>query len=110
MVATQLKLLINELGISQRQFALKINLDPGYLSRILQGKVIPPERILLLIENVFNVNHKWIVTGEGETFSTQGISLIKKQIAETIDSLDDRQVEALKAFLKYLQQEKNSEK
>ena len=102
MISDRLKILLNELNISQRQFALKINLDPGYFSRIIQGKVTPPDRILLLIENVFNVNKKWLETGEGEIFSNQGISLSKKQIIESIDILNDEQVNAVSSFIKYL--------
>ena len=49
MIHERLKILLKELGISQRQFALAINLDPGYFSRIIQGKVTPPDRILLLL-------------------------------------------------------------
>lgn len=102
MICERLKILLKELNISQRQFAMKINLDAGYFSRIIQGKVNPPDRILLLIENVFNVNKNWLEDGEGEMFSTQGISLAKKQILESIDTLNDEQVNAVFSFIKYL--------
>ena len=102
MICDRLKTLLNELNISQRQFAMKIHLDPGYFSKIMQGKVNPPDRILLLIENVFNVNKSWLETGEGEIFSNQGISLTKKQVLESIDSLTDEQVNAVSSFIKYL--------
>lgn len=102
----RLKVLLSELNISQRQFAMKINLDAGYFSRIMQGKVTPPDRILLLIENVFNVNKKWLEGGEGEIFSTQGASLAKKQVLESIDALNDEQVNAVSSFIKYLTETK----
>lgn len=102
MICDRLKTLLNELNISQRQFAIKIHLDPGYFSKIMQGKVNPPDRILLLIENVFHVNKSWLETGEGEIFSNQGISLAKKQVLESIDSLTDEQVNAVSSFIKYL--------
>ena len=92
--------------MSQRQFAMKINLDAGYFSRIIQGKATPPDRILLLIENVFNVNKKWLEEGDGEIFSTQGVSLSKKQVLESIDSLNDEQVNAVSSFIKYLTEAK----
>lgn len=103
----RLKLLLKELNMSQRQFALKINLDPGYFSRIIQGKVQPPDRILLLIENVFHVNKTWLETGEGEIFVSQNISLAKKQVLELIDSLDDEQTKAVSAFIQYLMDNQN---
>ena len=107
MVCDRLKILLNELNISQRQFAMKINLDAGYFSKIMRGKVNPPDRILLLIENVFNVNKDWLENGQGEIFSNQGISLAKKQILESIDSLSDEQVNAVSSFIKYLTDNKN---
>lgn len=107
MINERLKVLLKELDISQRQFALKINLDAGYFSRIIQGKVNPPDRILLLIENVFNVNKNWLEHGEGDIFSNQGISLAKKQVLESIDTLNDEQVNAVSSFIKYLTEDKN---
>lgn len=102
MICERLKILLEELNISQRQFAMKINLDAGYFSRIMQGKVNPPDRILLLIENIFNVNKDWLENGQGEIFSNQGISLAKKQILESIETLNDEQVSAVSSFIKYL--------
>ena len=102
-----IKILLDELNISQRQFAMKINLDAGYFSKIMRGKVNPPDRILLLIENVFNVNKDWLENGQGEIFSNQGISLAKKQVLESIDSLSDEQVNAVSSFIKYLTENKN---
>jgi DNA-binding helix-turn-helix protein len=106
MINERLKILLKELGLSQRQFAMKINLDAGYFSRIIRGKVNPPDRILLLIENVFNVNKDWLENGEGEIFSGKDISLAKKQILESIEMLSDEQIHAVSSFLKYLTENK----
>ncbi len=108
MISERLKILLTELHISQRQFAKKINLDAGYFSRIMQGKVTPPDRILLLIENVFHVNKKWLEEGEGEMFSTPDLSLAKKQVLESIDALNDEQINAVSAFIKYLTEYKSN--
>lgn len=108
MISDRLKLLLEELHISQRQFAIKINLDPGYFSRILNGKVMPPDRILLLIENVFHVNREWLEEGKGEMFSISDFSTAKKQVLEAIDTLNDEQINAVSAFIKYLTEYKNS--
>ena len=102
MIHERLKILLEELHISQRQFAMKIHLDSGYFSKIIHGKVNPPDRILLLIENVFHVNKDWLENGQGEMFSDQGISLAKKQVLESIDSLSDEQVNAVSSFIRYL--------
>lgn len=102
MLNERLKLLLKDLHMSQRQFAMKINLDAGYFSRIIQGKVNPPDRILLLIENVFHINPKWLEEGIGEMYSEQGISLARKQVLESIEFLNDEQIKAVSSFIRYL--------
>ena len=102
MISERLKVLLNELKISQRQFAHKINLDPGYFSKILHGKVTPSQRILLLIENVFHVNKQWLEEGKGNIFTTQDVSCTKNQVLDSINSLTDEQVHAVSAFIRYL--------
>ena len=106
MICDRLKALLKELNLSQRQFAKKINLDPGYFSRIMRGKVHPPDRILLLIETVFGVNKNWLEKGEGEMFVSQDVSLVKRNVLELIDSLSDEQVNAVSSFMKYLMESK----
>lgn len=109
MISDRLKTLLEKLNLSQRQFALKINVDPGYFSRIMNDKATPNDRILLLIETVFNVNKQWLETGDGEIFKNPIDSLAKKQILESIDVLNDEQVNAVSSFIKYLLED-NKEK
>lgn len=103
MLYQRLKYLLKELNLSQRQFALKLGLDPGYFSRIVQGKVTPPDRILLLIEGVFHVNGTWLRTGNGDPFTDKDVSPIKQEMLDMIDKLDDNEVKAVLSFLHYLQ-------
>ncbi|MCI9350180.1 MAG: helix-turn-helix transcriptional regulator [Oscillibacter sp.] len=106
MICDRLKILLEELNLSQRQFAKRINLDPGYFSRIMRGKVCPPDRILLLIETVFGVDKNWLEKGEGEIFTARDISQAKRSVLELIDSLNDEQVNAVSSFMKYLMGDK----
>lgn len=102
MVSDRIKILLQELGLSQRQFAMRINLDAGYFSKIVQGKVNPPNRILLLIETVFGVNKSWLEEGEGEIFLESSASVTKRKLLNTIELLNEEQLAAVEAFIKYL--------
>ena len=104
MIANNLKKVINELGISQRQFAMRIGTDPGYVSKILNDKVEVNERMLLLIENVFNVNRRFLEFGEGEMFKTAPVPSTKDKILGIIDTLDEQQINSVAAFLKFLKE------
>lgn len=103
MFCERLQLLLNKLGLSQRQFAEGIRLDPGHFSRIIQGKAAPSRRILLLIERVYHVNTTWLETGEGQIFhSNDEPNWEKADVLHIIDTLDDRQIHSVLVFLKYL--------
>lgn len=104
MLQDRLKDLLAELDISQRQFAMKIGLDPGYFSRIIRGKQEPTERLFLLIEGVFHVNRKWLESGDGPIFRDSGLSKTRKDVLELIGDLDEEQLKAVLAFLQYLRQ------
>lgn len=106
MLHERLQFLRKELNLSQRQFALRLGLDPGYVSRILRGKSVPSERILLLIENLFHVNRKWLDCGEGPVFKDSALSKNRKELLDLIQTLDEEQIQAALAFLHYLQKEK----
>lgn len=97
-----LKQLLQELQLSQRQFAQALCLDPGYFSRIIQGKTPLNSRLQLLIENTFNVNGEWLRTGEGRMFRTNADSAIKNKILSDIGRLNEDQLILLDSFIQYL--------
>lgn len=104
MVPTNLKLLIETLNLSQRQFATKLNLDAGYLSRILNGKSEPPERILLLVESVFDVDGDWLRTGKGDMFKENGLTPLKRELLYTVDSLNQEDAQAVLDFALFIKE------
>ena len=106
MISDKFKILLDELDISQRQFALRMNIDPGYISKIVNGKAEPSDKILLLVENIFCVNKEWLENGEGEIFSSSEISAAKKELFQLIENLSDDEVESVIAFIKYLKDNK----
>lgn len=107
-VHDNLKILLQELNLSQRQFALALCLDPGYFSRIIQGKTPLNSRLQLLIEKTFNVNGEWLRTGDGSMFIVPNDSAIKTKVLAEIDKLNDSQLILIDSFIQYLK--KNPEK
>lgn len=106
MLAERVKALIGELGLSQRQFSLKVDIDTGYLSKIIQGKVVPSDRILKVIANTFDVNIEWLKTGEGEMFTSDSNTASRRRVLGLIDSLDDNQLDQVTKFIKcFLEEE-----
>lgn len=65
----QIKNLIEILNISQSDFSRQTDIDTAYLSRLLNGKKAIGPKILNKIILTFNVNRRWLETGEGDVFS-----------------------------------------
>lgn len=103
-ICDNLKLLLQALNLSQRQFAQALCLDPGYFSRIISGKTPLNSRLQLLIENTFMVNGEWLRTGEGSMFTVSASpdSAVKSKVLMQIDHLDEDQLALLDSFIQFL--------
>lgn len=64
------KQLRKEMGLSQTQFANRINLSQGALSQIENGYSSLSMESLKKISDAFNVNCNWLVKGNGEMFQS----------------------------------------
>ena len=99
-LTNNLKQLLQTLNISQRQFAQRLYLDPGYFSKIIAGKMPLNSRLQLLIENTFKVNGEWLRTGEGDMFQVPSDSAVKSRVLDAVDKLNDSQLMLLESFIK----------
>lgn len=55
--------------LTLREFADKVGADPGYLSKLENGKSINPSvRFVARTAFAFRANHNWLLTGEGDPF------------------------------------------
>lgn len=57
-------------GLTQEQFAERINLSRNYLWMLESGSRTPSDRTIKDICREFGVNEDWLRTGEGEPFRT----------------------------------------
>ena len=67
----RIKLIRSELQISQNEFSKKIFISQSSLGEIETGVRKVNDRIIQLICSEFNVNKKWIKTGQGNMFDIE---------------------------------------
>ena len=79
-VNERLTLARKTLNLTQRDFAEKISVATGYVSSMEIGNRKVNPRVMKLVSVIFNVNIKWLETGEGEMFYTD----TEKEIEEII--------------------------
>ncbi len=80
-ISKRVRELIDALGITQREFADKLNLTPAFINNVLnQGKSFSQETIIK-ISFKFRVNINWLLSGEGDMFIPSAEE-IHKQVDE----------------------------
>ena len=77
-------------GLTQEQFADRINLSRNYLWMLENGSRVPSDRTIKDICREFGVNEEWLRTGEGEPFRAPEVDAqLATFIAEITDGDSD---------------------
>lgn len=63
---TRIKTIRANSKLSQADFGAKINVSQNYIWMIEKGERVPSDRTIADICREFNVNEKWLRTGEGD--------------------------------------------
>lgn len=89
-----------EKGLSQQEFADKLNIKRGTIANYECGRNEPIDAVINLICREFNVNEAWLRTGEGEMFipmdrETEIARLTVNLFTEESDSFKNRFVSLL---------------
>lgn len=79
-VAGRIKFLIKSMGMSQGQFARKLDIDPGNISKHLNGKLPISRGLINRIAVDLGVSKNWLATGTGTPFEKH------QQTPSTIES------------------------
>lgn len=66
----RIKSLRKKLGLTQQEFANKLNISRSNIGNIENGIIKLSERNIKDICKIYNVNENWLKTGEGSMFST----------------------------------------
>jgi len=85
----RIRLLIKELGLSQKDFAEKLSMDQGAIAKHLNGTRPVGKNVEYKILKEYNVNRHWWDTGEGDIFNKQDVrSVTNGRLAETEDTVE----------------------
>ena len=89
-----------KLGLTQSEFGEKIGISQNYVWMIEKGDRVPSDRTVADICRVFNVDHCWLETGEGEMFRAESADaeltrLVGELMADKPGSFRQRVITAL---------------
>lgn len=99
-IASRLKLIREQLGLKQKDFAEKLNISGPTLSDLEKGKYKPGHELYYNISKEYNVNLYYLLFGDGEMFASPA-----GETAERIEKLAEENSEVRK-FLRYFERSK----
>lgn len=95
----RLKQVRQSYGLTQQQFAESINVSRNYIGLIEIGQREPSDRTISDICREFNVNEKWLRTGEGSMFVPKTLYQEMGEIVQAASRVDP---EKARKFFDYL--------
>ncbi len=109
----RLQLILDEQHIKQKDLAKTIKVTESYVSNMLNGKRSNlSEALALLIEQVYGYSSQWILTGQGERYTTQSnipeLSPKKKRLISEIEKMPESDLDAVKVFIDSLDKYKKA--
>ena len=115
---TRIKILRQELRLSQEEFANKIGFTRGAIANAELGRAEIRPQFISLSCNTFNVNETWLRTGEGEMFNemdreeqiayylgdifSEPGDTFKKRLVAALAAMDESEWAAVEAFARKL--------
>lgn len=100
-VNERVRLLRNQLGLTQNDFATKIDSTLATISRTENGGTNPQQKMINRIIEVFSVNRDWILHGKGEMFTE---NVVKATNRESVNPWENALVKELKEEVTFLRE------
>lgn len=121
----RIKQIRTALGLSQDEFGKKLGVTRGAITNIELNKVEPKPLFVSLICQTFNVNERWLRTGEGEMFMALSVEdeiaafmgdilkyeepNFRRRFIAALARLDDTGWDVLEKFINDFNEKKESE-
>lgn len=109
----RLQVILDEQHLKQKDLASTIKVTESYISNMLKGKRNNiSEALAMLIEQTYGYSAQWILTGEGNQYSTQSnipeLSPTKKRLIAEIEKMSEAELDAVKVFIDSLDEYKKA--
>lgn len=94
----RLALLRDKLGLSQENFGAKVGVSRSVIKNIEYDLTQPKPEFIALVCKIYNVNHVWLTTGEGEMFMPKSEEQEIESIFTNAQCEDPRKYKLLKVL------------
>lgn len=78
-IANRIKLIREQLGLTQNSFAKSVKVSQNNISEIEGNKRKPSGPLLLALEHKHGINHQWLENGKGNKYITEKINFTTQE-------------------------------
>jgi transcriptional regulator with XRE-family HTH domain len=98
--------IIQEHGMSQKDFAARLNVTGSYISKLLRGECGMATATALLIEELFGYSKEWILNGAEPKLlaGVKELTPLKRQLIADVECMSPEELKAVYIYIKTLQQ------
>ena len=104
-LSDRMRIIIDECGLKQKEFAKSINVTDSYISKVLRDESGMSNSTAMLIEQLYGYSKNWIMTGqEPRMLAAPGCNLsgLQKRIIFDVERMNEEELRALFAFIEAL--------
>lgn len=104
-LSDRIRTILREQNIRQVDFARSLGVSANYVNLLVNGKKDTlSETLALLIQELYGYPAQWILNGRQDIPRRDTLTIRQRETIERIRSLDDRETQAVLAFVRYLQE------
>lgn len=96
-ISKRIKTVRESFGLTQEEFAERIELGRSHVSLLESGKRSPSDLTVSNICRVYGVNREWLVDGKGDKFG--GAQTLIESVVRLLNVADDEDRKVVTAFL-----------
>jgi len=104
-LSDRMRIIIDECGLKQKEFAKSINVTDSYISKVLRDESGMSNSTAMLIEQLYGYSKNWIMTGQEPKMlavSGRNLSVLQKRIIFDVERMNEEELKALFAFIESL--------
>ncbi|GBU27248.1 hypothetical protein R84B8_00777 [Treponema sp. R8-4-B8] len=104
-LSDRIRTIVNEIGVSQKDFAKSINVTDSYISKLIRDESGMANSTALLIEQLYGYSKEWILKGKDpKMLAGRGRKLtgLQRKIIMDIEEMNENELRAVLAFIESL--------
>jgi len=104
-LSDRVRTIVNEIGLTQKNFAKSINVTDSYISKLLRDESGMANSTAMLIEQLYGYSKEWIIKGKDpKMLAGRGRKLtsLQRKIIMDVEEMNEGELRALLAFTESL--------